>query len=457
MRILLISTDPHEIGGESNYTRPLAAQFVKMGHVVHYFYSGASSRKYNWIFRTYTKKSRSDFPFGTAELINPPGWTFNFGHAMLDVSAPAAERVFARYVDRFRPDVVHMHSRFGLPASILAIGRKKGARVFNTVHAYGLICQRRVMIDNTGNLCPGPFSPQKCVLCTGAINVGKQKLMARLENTDPRLLKVASGLKKFVLGGPHHAGSADSTAINVDEGHANVQQMEERLRKIVNLMNSSVNLNICVSNDVKQVLMKVGVDERNLCVQHIGSTIAGTQKQNTSKIHNPIVIGNIGGVGYDKGTQVLVDAVAKLKASQFVVKIFGRFQQSFVDRITEGKKHLPIEFYGRYVPGDLPNILSEVDVIVLPSICNDTAPQTIFEAFSAGIPIVASRIGGFPDFITDGKNGFLFEAGNSAELAQRLDVLLNNHSLIEGFREAIPRLKTIEENASELIDLYMSR
>jgi len=456
MKILLVSTDPHENGGESNYTRPLAAQFVRLGHVVRYLYSGASSGKYNWFFRTYIQKSQSDFPFETGAIINSPGWTYNYGNPGLDVRAPAAERVIARYVKNFRPDIVHMHSRFGLPASILEISRNMGAKVFNTIHAYGLICQRRVMIDSTGSLCPGPFNPNKCAACTGAIDVRKRKLEARLENTDPRLLRLAIQAKRFVFTSLHRLTKSDPADIDVNNDLANGEQMGERLRKIVHLMNRSVHVNICVSNDVKQTMMTIGVDGGNLLVQHIGSTIARVQKQNTSEIHDPIVIGNIGGVGKYKGTQTLVDAITRLKSKRFVVKIFGGFQQSFVDHIMQGKNHLPIHFYGKYVPGDLPSILSEIDVMVLPSICNDTAPQTIFEAFSAGIPIIASRIGGFPDFVTDRENGFLFEAGNSAELVQRLEVLMDDHTLIHSFRKAIPRLKTLDENASELIDLYMN-
>jgi glycosyltransferase involved in cell wall biosynthesis len=312
------------------------------------------------------------------------------------------------------------------------------------------------MIDSTGSLCPGPFNPNKCAACTGAIDVRKRKLEARLENTDPRLLRLAIQAKRFVFTSLHRLTKSDPADIDVNNDLANGEQMGERLRKIVHLMNRSVHVNICVSNDVKQTMMTIGVDEGNLLVQHIGSTIARVQKQNTSEIHDPIVIGNIGGVGKYKGTQTLVDAITRLKSKRFVVKIFGGFEQSFVDHIMQGKNHLPIHFYGKYVPGDLPSILSEIDVMVLPSICNDTAPQTIFEAFSAGIPIIASRIGGFPDFVTDRENGFLFEAGNSAELVQRLEVLMDDHTLIHSFRKAIPRLKTLDENASELIDLYMN-
>jgi len=79
MRILIVGNDPHEIGGVANYTRPLATSFVRSGHSVFYFSSGAWQKKYNWLFKPYLRMERDDFPFESAELINSPNWTINSG------------------------------------------------------------------------------------------------------------------------------------------------------------------------------------------------------------------------------------------------------------------------------------------------------------------------------------------------------------------------------------------
>jgi glycosyltransferase involved in cell wall biosynthesis len=92
--------------------------------------------------------------------------------------------------------------------------------------------------------------------------------------------------------------------------------------------------------------------------------------------------------------------------------------------------------------------------MVLPSVCNDTAPQTIFESFSGGVPIIASNIGGFPDFVLDGENGLLFEAGNGADLADKIHSVIAEPEKVCSFRSKIGRLKTIGNNAQELLSLY---
>ena len=122
----------------------------------------------------------------------------------------------------------------------------------------------------------------------------------------------------------------------------------------------------------------------------------------------------------------------------------------------KGRENLPVEFTGRYTPAQLPEIIDQIDIMVLPSICNDTAPQTIFESYSRSVPIVASNIGGFPDFVKDGVNGRLFRTGDAGHLAEILDDIVNNPSQIRAFSENIPKLKTIRQNAEELLSLYKS-
>ena len=94
MRILIVGYDPHDIGGVQNYTRPLAKEFVKLGHDVYYFYSGAWNRKYNWFIKPYLKINRKDYPFECAEVINSPCWPFNYGSPHLDISNSQIEKIF---------------------------------------------------------------------------------------------------------------------------------------------------------------------------------------------------------------------------------------------------------------------------------------------------------------------------------------------------------------------------
>ena len=91
---------------------------------------------------------------------------------------------------------------------------------------------------------------------------------------------------------------------------------------------------------------------------------------------------------------------------------------------------------------------------MVPPIWYDNAPQVVFEALATKTPVIGSNIGGIPDFIKDGKNGFLFEAGNVEELKNKMAIIMENPSLINELRSEIQPMKTMEFHAKEMIDLY---
>lgn len=463
MRILIVGNDPSEIGGVANYTRPLASRLGELGHEVHYLYSGAYHSTYDLSFRPYLRRDRGEFPFECAEIVNSPCLPFNFGLPELDLEAPAIDTLLSQYLDSVKPDVMHVHSRFGLPVSLNRIASGKGIVVLNTIHVYGYLCQKRVMIDHEGAPCPGPIDLERCAACTGEIDYTRERLRAVLRNYN-KALRVKSPVLFRLLQRLKGALKATPVFGKAGEGKGGAPQggpvpelgrrLAERLQYCTETLNLYCDRTICVSNDVKATLERYGVDGGRLMVQHIGSVIAERQAARHRPLHRPLVIGNIGGVNYYKGTHVLMEAVSKVAGGNFTVKIFGKYGDDYVAGLKERFPGLPVEFTGRYAPQDLPEILKQIDVMVLPSICNDTAPQTIFESFSGGVPIIASKIGGFPDFVEHGRNGLLFEPGDSGALAAAIERVLAEPELLLGFRRNVPRLKTIDENARELALLY---
>lgn len=462
MRILIIGNDPKEIGGVANYTRPLATKYADIGHEVFYLYSGAFGSKYDLHLSPYIRLKRNDFPFECAEIVNSSCLPFNYGHPMRDIAMPDMDKVISAYLDRIKPDVMHIHSRLGFPFSVNQLASQRGISVFNTIHVYGYICQKRVMIDHLGEPCRGPFDLMKCSACTGSLDIATEFRRARIRNLKEFVKARSGGIYGLIQRTKRSSCIAwtpgvtpeDATAATRREVPELAEQLRVRLAAGRDTLNKYSDLVICVSNDVRQTLIGFGIDEAKLHVQHIGSTIAERQTRLERPLYEPIVIGNIGGVNYYKGTHVFLDAIERLERRDFKVKIFGKYNEQYVADLMKGRENLPVEFTGRYHPDELPELIKQIDVMVLPSICNDTAPQTIFESFSGGVPIIASNIGGFPDFVRHGVNGRLFRAGDSVDLAEQISAILNDPKQIIDYRMAIPELKTINQNADELLCLY---
>jgi len=79
---------------------------------------------------------------------------------------------------------------------------------------------------------------------------------------------------------------------------------------------------------------------------------------------------------------------------------------------------------------DVPDLLAESDLFILPS-RSEGFGLALVEAMASGVPVVASDIDGPREIISHGRNGYLFEAGNEYDLADKVVALLNDNTLRE--------------------------
>jgi glycosyltransferase involved in cell wall biosynthesis len=108
---------------------------------------------------------------------------------------------------------------------------------------------------------------------------------------------------------------------------------------------------------------------------------------------------------------------------------------------------------------DVAPFYAAFDALVLPS-SNEGTPVSVIEALGAGRPVVATRVGGVPDVVRDGVDGFLVEAGATDELADRLAQLAHDPALRErmgnqGRERVLPRY-AVERLVDDVDRLYRS-
>jgi glycosyltransferase involved in cell wall biosynthesis len=100
-----------------------------------------------------------------------------------------------------------------------------------------------------------------------------------------------------------------------------------------------------------------------------------------------------------------------------------------------------VEFGGRALPQDVPQLLQEAHVLAVPSEEPGGFPRLVLEAFATGTPVIGTPLGGRADVLREGETALTFAPGNSRELSNQLLRLLREATL----RERLVR------NARELV------
>lgn len=80
-----------------------------------------------------------------------------------------------------------------------------------------------------------------------------------------------------------------------------------------------------------------------------------------------------------------------------------------------------IEYLGRQRPEEVYRVMGMARVLIFPSQWYEGQPRTIIEALAKGTPVIASRLGSMPELIEDGRTGLLFEPGDPADLARKVE------------------------------------
>jgi glycosyltransferase involved in cell wall biosynthesis len=134
-------------------------------------------------------------------------------------------------------------------------------------------------------------------------------------------------------------------------------------------------------------------------------------------------IGIIGRIAPEKGQLEFLNAAALLTAglpqARFVIcgaPMFGA-PSGYLDAVRLRARGLPVDFIGWQ--RDVARVLNDLDLLVIPSRQEGMA-RIALEAFSAGVPVVASPAGGIPEAVIDGVTGFLTRQCSAEALAERI-------------------------------------
>jgi glycosyltransferase involved in cell wall biosynthesis len=171
-------------------------------------------------------------------------------------------------------------------------------------------------------------------------------------------------------------------------------------------------------------------------------------------------LGYIGTLIPPKGVHVLLGAFSKITSPRVELRIHGAFDEqnddyrSYSNRLRALFHQKNVIWYGAYKNQTLNRILSEIDLLIVPSIWYENSPLVIHEAFMAQVPVITSNAGGMAELVQHGVNGFLFEMGNENDLKRYIQRIIDQPDLLDAFRSKLPKVTDIGDHANDIRKIY---
>ena len=174
----------------------------------------------------------------------------------------------------------------------------------------------------------------------------------------------------------------------------------------------------------------------------------------------PVTLLSVGRLRAPKDFLTLVRAMAALEPGAARLRIAGDGPDrpalgAEIDRLGLGEH---VELLG--TRDDVPDLLAGSDVFVLSS-DSEGLPMSVLEAMAAGLPVVASAVGGVPELVRDGETGALVRPRDSAALAGAIRRIVSDPALLDRLgdagRQRVEQQFSLERFEREHLELYRKR
>jgi len=186
----------------------------------------------------------------------------------------------------------------------------------------------------------------------------------------------------------------------------------------------------------------------------VGVNLEGLPDQIPERPRSPFRFGFLAGGQSTKGAWDLLDAAANLKLADldFEIHIWGPGQEGLPSEIEARGIQERVVLRGTFDREARWSVYQEIDVVVVPTTVAEPATRIPHEAAAAGVPSLASNVGGNPESV--GVNGLLFQFKDVTDLARQMRRLLEEPGLYEGLRDGISRPPDTRTKGAEVEATY---
>ena len=353
----------------------------------------------------------------------------------------------AQVLRAVQPDVLHVHSLLNLSFDLPALAQARGVPVVATLHDHTLVCpaggQRVHRAEH--HVCQA-IDTARCARCFPDSPFHDQIAFARLTggaHAPGRIRRAAAAAARRL---PRLAARARRAVRRAPVFPLAAAHIEARLAAARRAFDQ-IDLFVAPSASMASEFEQMGIAASKIRVSDYG--FVPLRRSRRPEPGRPLRIGYVGTLVWHKGVHVLVDAVRRLPAAGYELKIFGDTSvfPEYGAALRASADSLPIQFMGAFPRERTADVYAQIDVLVVPSLWIENSPLVIHEAFMAGVPVIGARIGGIPALLEDGRCGLLYEPASAAELEAALRGLIEQPARVASLAMALPAVKPIAADA----------
>lgn len=367
------------------------------------------------------------------------------------------EKIFKEKLEELSPNIVHFQHLLGLSLKFISIAKEKNIPVFYTLHDFWFECPR-IRRNYKGKNC-FQSSNKQCNEC-----IMSNFLFVNSDTDASWIMKRAGMLMRvrFLKRLAHILLNKAGLKYLLNYGNKKVDLIGERKKDFIQYL-SLVDEFISPSEFLKQEAVKFGLDSNRIKVVSHG--LSGVQEKLIKKefVKDGILrFCFLSHITRDKGFFLLLESFEKLlkKNKNIRLYLYGSYDKNegaikkALGRISNNKY---IDYGGVFEVGNISNVLSDIDVVIIPSLWEEIYGLVLDEAFNFGIPVIVSSRGGLPERVGDGINGFVFNPDVKDDLYKKMKIISKKPEVLGKMADNIPKIKSIGDYAFEIENKYMQK
>jgi len=308
---------------------------------------------------------------------------------------------FRTVLEDVRPDAVHFFHLRQLGANLIGVARAHGARTIVNLMDFWYLCPRFTLLRADGALCDGPpDGGAGCVACHA-----------------PEL-----------AGATPTAGTVTLTS----DPPARLRALLDRPAAMLRALGAADAV-VSPSHFLAEVFARNGLPRDRVTIVPYGLAEGRIVPIPTARPRTPLRLGFCGVLSPWKAPHLAIEAV-RASSANVTLSIHGNADETmFADYIARCRAAAGddprIVFAGPYGEADTGRVFAGLDALLVPSTWYENTPFVVLEAFAAGVPVVASDLGGLAEVVQHEQNGLLFRAGDAASLRAAIERLAGDPAL----------------------------